>query len=197
MEVPHGQQFSNICPNRTNNVCGILTAIRGCDNDYHILPNWCEARCDSKSGIKQYDMAKCFAPALPAPPNGVDLLEWITKCVADGTIKVKGPKRQETKKKLPPKFTMVKNLANFAKDAAVKWITDGKIRCCAEQSALRWQECQKCPHMTMIKGKERCATFPGDEKDAGCGCFLRSKIKYAASRCKYWNYIDKQYEVQD
>ena len=157
----------------------------------------CSDSCSANNRTKQLRHLRRFVRDFPAPPDNIDLLEWIKQCVADGTIKLKGPTRQEMKKKLPPKFTMAKNLANFAKDAAVKWITDGKIRCCSEQSALRWQECQKCPHMTMIKGKERCATFPGDEKDAGCGCFLRSKIKYAASRCKYWNYIDKEYEVQD
>ncbi len=185
----------NRCNYSTTDGCKLLYVLSG---EWRHLPRKaCMDACGINDRKAQRKTVKRFVPDCPTIPENTDLLEWIKKCVADGTIKLKGPKRQETKKKLPPMVTMEKNLANFAKDAAVKWITDGKVRCCAEQSALRWQECQTCPHMTMIKGKERCATFPGDEKDAGCGCFLRTKVKYAASRCKYWNYIDKEYEVQD
>jgi hypothetical protein len=93
---------------------------------------------------------------------------------------------------LPPKMTMVKNFVKFAAGVAATAVRDKTIMCCEEQWKRRFEFCsKKCSNFTKIKGKARCATFPGGKE--GCGCFLNAKVRFAASKCKHWDIIDKDY----
>jgi len=204
-------KMDNTCKYAKKNGCALIAAIYG---EWRLLPDSaCENYCGPNDISAQTKMLRRLGFALPAPPEGRDLLVWAKECIENGTVKLSDAAeharqrkkedeehRQQLLAEMPKGFKLAGNLARHLGEIHAhykktkeegKLGLDGKpgeILVSGEHEAARLGKCAKCPDGKMVvddDGVMRCAM-------KSCGCYLNNpnkrpllegKAKYIALGC--------------
>ena len=167
----------------SNGECALMAAT---GETVYVPPRFCAVRCWPNHPPAQLAMLRKLKVKLPPLPDGVDLLEHVKACVANGTAQLPLAVHQRAEKKkrddaerqrmlaeLPGDFRLAANLAKHLKKIHDHYKATGRVYVSPEVAEKRRQICRSCPSGKSVvddDGVLRCTVKT-------CGCRLSAPLE--------------------